>query len=49
MANFSELADRIRRAGFDDVRWERWSGGIVALHTAVRADQATATASRSPT
>jgi demethylmenaquinone methyltransferase/2-methoxy-6-polyprenyl-1,4-benzoquinol methylase len=44
-----ELADRIRRAGFDDVRWERWSGGIVALHTAVRADQATATASRSPT
>lgn len=44
----SELADRIRRAGFRDVRWERWTGGIVALHTAVRLDQGTATASSSP-
>jgi demethylmenaquinone methyltransferase/2-methoxy-6-polyprenyl-1,4-benzoquinol methylase len=44
-----ELAERIGRAGFGDVRWERWTGGIVALHTAVRTGQGTATASRSPT
>ena len=31
-----ELAELIRQAGFYEVRFERWTGGIVALHTAVR-------------
>lgn len=32
-----ELAGRIRDAGWGDVRWRNLSGGIVALHHAVRA------------
>jgi demethylmenaquinone methyltransferase/2-methoxy-6-polyprenyl-1,4-benzoquinol methylase len=31
------LADRIRAAGFEDVRWESYSAGIVAAHVATRA------------
>jgi len=31
-----ELADLMRCSGFRDVRFERWTGGIVALHTAPR-------------
>jgi demethylmenaquinone methyltransferase/2-methoxy-6-polyprenyl-1,4-benzoquinol methylase len=31
-----DLADAMRRAGFDDVRWRLLGGGIVALHTAVK-------------
>ncbi len=31
-----DLADAMRRAGFDDVGWRRLGGGIVALHTAVK-------------
>jgi demethylmenaquinone methyltransferase / 2-methoxy-6-polyprenyl-1,4-benzoquinol methylase len=31
-----DLADAMRRAGFDDVDWRLLGGGIVALHTAVR-------------
>jgi demethylmenaquinone methyltransferase / 2-methoxy-6-polyprenyl-1,4-benzoquinol methylase len=27
-----ELADLLREAGFDDVRWKAFAGGIVALH-----------------
>ncbi|MBZ5626745.1 MAG: bifunctional demethylmenaquinone methyltransferase/2-methoxy-6-polyprenyl-1,4-benzoquinol methylase UbiE [Acidobacteriia bacterium] len=27
-----QLADDMRRAGFEDVRYEYWTGGIVALH-----------------
>jgi demethylmenaquinone methyltransferase / 2-methoxy-6-polyprenyl-1,4-benzoquinol methylase len=30
------LADRVRAAGWDDVRWRDLSGGIVALHRAAR-------------
>ncbi|MGH7577808.1 MAG: ubiquinone/menaquinone biosynthesis methyltransferase [Longimicrobiales bacterium] len=33
----AELAERIERAGFIDVRWERYSAGIVAAHIARRA------------
>jgi demethylmenaquinone methyltransferase/2-methoxy-6-polyprenyl-1,4-benzoquinol methylase len=32
----AELADRIRRAGWDGVRWRNLTGGIVALHAAKR-------------
>jgi demethylmenaquinone methyltransferase/2-methoxy-6-polyprenyl-1,4-benzoquinol methylase len=32
----AELAERIGAAGWDDVAWTDLSGGIVALHTAVR-------------
>lgn len=32
----SELADRIRKAGWRDVSWRDASGGIVALHRAIR-------------
>jgi len=32
----TELAARIERAGFTAVRWETWTGGIVALHLAER-------------
>jgi demethylmenaquinone methyltransferase/2-methoxy-6-polyprenyl-1,4-benzoquinol methylase len=32
-----ELGAAIRAAGFEDVRWRTLGGGIVALHTAVRA------------
>jgi demethylmenaquinone methyltransferase/2-methoxy-6-polyprenyl-1,4-benzoquinol methylase len=32
-----ELADRMRRSGFRNVRWKRLTGGIVALHWAERA------------
>ena len=32
----SELADRIRDAGWDAVRWRNLTGGIVALHAAVK-------------
>jgi demethylmenaquinone methyltransferase/2-methoxy-6-polyprenyl-1,4-benzoquinol methylase len=28
----AELADDMRRVGFDEVRYEYWTGGIVALH-----------------
>jgi demethylmenaquinone methyltransferase / 2-methoxy-6-polyprenyl-1,4-benzoquinol methylase len=31
-----ELAARLRAAGFEDVAWERLTGGIVAVHTATR-------------
>lgn len=31
-----ELARRMERAGFSDVRWESMTGGIVAVHRAVR-------------
>lgn len=31
-----ELAERMSQAGFREVRFELWTGGIVALHTAVR-------------
>ena len=31
-----DLADAMRRAGFDDVGWRLLGGGIVALHTAVK-------------
>jgi len=30
-----ELAGLLRAAGFEDVRWKRFAGGIVALHTGV--------------
>ena len=30
------LAARMQSAGFDEVRWERLTGGIVAIHSAVR-------------
>ena len=32
-----ELGAALERAGFEDVRWELYSGGIVAAHIAVRA------------
>lgn len=32
-----ELADRMRAAGFDDVRWESLSAGIAAIHVGVKA------------
>jgi demethylmenaquinone methyltransferase/2-methoxy-6-polyprenyl-1,4-benzoquinol methylase len=32
----SELAQRISSAGWSDVRWRNLSGGIVALHAAVK-------------
>lgn len=32
-----DLAELMRRAGFEDVRWRLLGGGIVALHTARRA------------
>jgi demethylmenaquinone methyltransferase/2-methoxy-6-polyprenyl-1,4-benzoquinol methylase len=32
----AELARRIRRAGWSDVRWRNLTGGIVALHAATR-------------
>lgn len=32
-----QLAERMQAAGFTEVRWETMSGGIVALHTGVRA------------
>jgi demethylmenaquinone methyltransferase/2-methoxy-6-polyprenyl-1,4-benzoquinol methylase len=32
-----DLAEVIRRSGFDEVRYERFAGGIVALHTGVAA------------
>jgi demethylmenaquinone methyltransferase/2-methoxy-6-polyprenyl-1,4-benzoquinol methylase len=32
----AELAELMQRAGFKDVAFERWTGGIVALHTARR-------------
>ena len=32
-----ELAARIERAGFRDVRWDTYTGGIVAAHVATRA------------
>jgi demethylmenaquinone methyltransferase/2-methoxy-6-polyprenyl-1,4-benzoquinol methylase len=31
-----DLADAMRRAGFDDVGWRLLGGGIVALHTAMK-------------
>jgi demethylmenaquinone methyltransferase/2-methoxy-6-polyprenyl-1,4-benzoquinol methylase len=30
-----ELAELLRRAGFEEVRWRTFAGGIVALHTGV--------------
>lgn len=33
----SELGAALQSAGFEDVRWELYSGGIVAAHSAVRA------------
>jgi demethylmenaquinone methyltransferase/2-methoxy-6-polyprenyl-1,4-benzoquinol methylase len=33
----AELAGRMAAAGFADVRWETRTGGIVAIHSAVRA------------
>jgi demethylmenaquinone methyltransferase/2-methoxy-6-polyprenyl-1,4-benzoquinol methylase len=32
-----ELRELLRRAGFEDVRWRTFAGGIVALHTGVAA------------
>jgi len=32
-----ELAERMRRAGFEDVGYRRFAGGIVALHTGAKA------------
>jgi demethylmenaquinone methyltransferase/2-methoxy-6-polyprenyl-1,4-benzoquinol methylase len=32
-----ELADMMREAGFDDVRYRNLSGGIVAIHSGARA------------
>jgi demethylmenaquinone methyltransferase/2-methoxy-6-polyprenyl-1,4-benzoquinol methylase len=32
----TELAELMKHAGFTDVKCERWTGGIVALHTARR-------------
>ncbi len=32
----AELADRMSETGFSDVRYELWSGGIVALHRGVK-------------
>ncbi len=34
-----DLASRLRAAGFENVRFERWMGGIVALHLAERPSQ----------
>jgi demethylmenaquinone methyltransferase/2-methoxy-6-polyprenyl-1,4-benzoquinol methylase len=31
------LAERLRSAGFEDVRYRRFAGGIVALHTGTAA------------
>jgi len=31
----NELAELLRRAGFEEVRWRTFAGGIVALHTGV--------------
>ncbi len=31
-----DLAERMRQVGFSEARFELWTGGIVALHTAVR-------------
>jgi demethylmenaquinone methyltransferase/2-methoxy-6-polyprenyl-1,4-benzoquinol methylase len=31
----AELAELLRRAGFEEVRWRTFAGGIVALHTGV--------------
>jgi demethylmenaquinone methyltransferase/2-methoxy-6-polyprenyl-1,4-benzoquinol methylase len=36
----SELSAALRRAGFEDVSWELYSGGIVAAHAAARAQPA---------
>ncbi len=33
-----EFAEHVRAAGWSDVRWRNLTGGIVALHTAVRRD-----------
>jgi demethylmenaquinone methyltransferase/2-methoxy-6-polyprenyl-1,4-benzoquinol methylase len=33
-----ELAELLRAAGFDDVRWKTFAGGIVALHIGVAAE-----------
>ncbi len=38
----SELAKRLRSAGFEHVRFELWMGGIVALHLAERPQKADA-------
>ena len=35
----ADLAQLIAEAGFEDVRWRRLAGGIVALHVAVRAGE----------
>ena len=32
----AELAGLMERVGFREVAWERWTGGIVAVHTARR-------------
>ena len=32
-----ELAELLRAAGFEDVRWKTFAGGIVALHIGVAA------------
>ncbi len=32
-----DLAAQFERAGFADIRYERWTGGIVTLHTARKA------------
>lgn len=31
-----ELSNRMEAAGFDDVRWQRLTGGIVAIHSGLR-------------
>ena len=38
-----DLAEELRRAGFEPVRWGNLSGGIVAIHTAVKPDVKPAT------
>ena len=43
-----DLAGRLRAAGFADVRYRLFAGGIVALHTGVSRDDALATIRESP-
>ncbi len=33
---YERLADELRQAGFSDVTWRNLTGGIVAVHRAVR-------------
>lgn len=42
-----ELARRMRDAGFEEIQWERLTGGIAAVHAGIRTGQGTATESPS--